>query len=233
MEHFDNVLIFSFKDQTFLTVKEFIEVFDTFFLKKVEENLFMADISSRKIFIKLNEVFVFNHDYYSLIDSKSCVSVFLIKNFSNNFFVKSNYSALAKLFIDFCLFKVIINLFLKVLKKNKNLIKMILLFVFLFGVFSDDNIIQEDLNLIKNKFLVQQKIYFGFGLLKSKAIELESNNKDNFGLKKNIGIDYSALVGSKFKNLNENYKKDMKTKKTANKDKDIKYFLNLKKGHLN
>ena len=39
MEHFDNVLIFSFKDQTFLTVKEFIEVFDTFFLKKVEENL--------------------------------------------------------------------------------------------------------------------------------------------------------------------------------------------------
>ncbi len=218
---YEKLYIYSFKDKIYYKVEDFFTLFKDIIFKIINKNLFMIEIKNQKNILKLNEFFIYNHDLYCFVNKSYSVIVFIVGNLTEYFFILNNIDAIKKLFLDFFFLKFFYFILVKIFIKNIHIIKYIIMILFLISSFFIENKVKENTDLIKNRNLVQRKIYIGYQNILLKAKDNKFANKKEVLIKKEIKIN--SII-----NLNEINKKHKNTFKKIS-DRDTRYFLNLKK----
>lgn len=214
----EKLYIYSFKDNIYYNDEEFFSLFKDVNYKKINKNLFMIEIKNKKNILKLNEFFIYNQDLYCIVNKSFSLFVFIVGNFTNYFFILKDIEGIKKVFLNLLFLKFIFYILLKIFIKNITIIKYIIVFLFLISSFFTENKVKENIDLIKNRHLIQKKIYIGYQKIIKNAEEEKLLDKNEVIIKSDIKI-------------NQNINLNKKNKFTEKLDKDTMYFLNIKKGH--
>ena len=222
------ILLYSFKDRKSFFLDEFI-CNNNFKFKFIDEERFLVCEYERKIIVDLNEIFRFENDIYSFIIVRGPVILFLNENEEKKYFCLLSFGKIgfmkmiySNIFIMFFL-KMILNIFLWNIKKHIYLI----ILIFICCISFKKNVINENIESIKNNYLLQRKIYLGYKNILPFIINKneEKIEEGQYEMRKDsLEIFLKLQKSNSIKRLNI---KKIRTNKLV--DKDMEYFLKMNK----
>ncbi|APJ04073.1 hypothetical protein AXG55_09205 [Silvanigrella aquatica] len=209
-------------------MNDFLNLNINFNFKFIENDRMLIMDSDKKFIVTYNEVFLFQNDFYVILNQNLESYILYEKMGKSSFFCFLSYGfhgfknvLLSQVFFQF-IFKLNKIIFLK----NKKII-IIIIMIFLIPFFLiKSNVIYEDVSLVQDRYLTQRKIYIGYMhmLRNYKETNIKEEISDDLNNIEEIAYNPEKIYISKRKNSYKNHKINDKKSKI---DKDTEFFLKM------
>jgi hypothetical protein len=227
----NNILLYSFKEGCLLIAEDFFGKSGEFYFKIIDDDRFLVCEYDRKIIVEINEIFRFQNDIYSFIIDRFPVSIFLNKREENNYFCLLSFgkNGFKNIIFRYVFFIFFLKFIYKITVCNIKIILILVILVSLFHFILNKNIVHENLEGLKNNYLLQKKVNIGYQniLLLLKNSGEEKVNEGNLEMRQNKIIPVLKISKDKQIFFKNKVIKMLPSNKSI--DKDMEYFLKMNK----
>ncbi len=221
-----NILLYIFKERSIVNAIDFFKGSENCYFKFIDEDRILVCEFDRKIIVEINEIFKFQDEIYSFIKDKFSVFIFLNKKEEKKYFCLLSFekNKFKDIFINHVFITFILKFFYRIFWKNINSIAFLFIVFSMFYFIFNNNIVNENIDTIKNNYLLQKKINIGY---KNILPLIKINEHENIKIKRNIILAIKNKNTLKKDHFKRERSKDNYLLKLI--DKDAEHFLKMNK----